>query len=335
MKAKNRIIPVFVPHLGCPNHCVFCNQCKISGAVQPVTPAEVDSALSAAGYVSDHGELAFYGGSFTAIPEYRQRILLEAAQPYRQCGFLTAIRVSTRPDAISREKLSLLRYYGVETIELGAQSMDDSVLRISGRGHTAEDTRRASSLIREEGFRLILQMMTGLPGSDPERDYQTAEELRNLRPDGVRIYPTVILRDTPLERLWRSGEYRAHTVMDAIQTCTPIVELFQKSGIPILRLGLNPTEALSGGEAVAGAYHPALGEMVYSRIWLQKAQQAIRKARLTSRRIRVIVPVNRISMMTGAHQCNLLALRFQFGLEEVSVCGEAIPADTVAIREIM
>lgn len=335
MSARRQIVPVFVPHLGCPNHCVFCNQREISGSRAPATPAEVVSALQAAEPICQQAELAFYGGSFTAIPSARQQALLEAAQPFRQRGFLTSLRVSTRPDAVTPERLALLRTYGVETVELGAQSMDDGVLRRSGRGHTAEDTRRAAVLVRESGLRLVLQMMTGLPGSDGERDLATAGELIALRPDGVRIYPTVVLKDTPLEALWRSGLYRARSVHEAVGVCTPIAVRFQAAGIPILRLGLNPTDELSGGEALAGAYHPALGELVYSRIWYLRAAEKLRAASIPGGRVELLVPENRVSMMTGQRRSNLLALRFAFGLRELRVCGGPIPADTVAIREIL
>ena len=335
MTPKNRIIPIFVPHLGCPNDCVFCNQRKISGSLFPASAGQVTEALKSAKDISEHGELAFYGGSFTAIPLSEQAALLEAAQPFRRDGFLKSIRVSTRPDAVSEEKLRFLRAYGVETVELGAQSMDDRVLRLSGRGHTAEATRWAARLVKESGMQLILQMMTGLPGSTPETDMDTARELISLRPDGVRIYPTVILRDTALETLWRKGEYRAHTVMDAVVTCTPIVRAFQEAGIPILRLGLNPTDELSGGEAVGGAYHPALGELIYSRVFLEKAREAIRALPRIPREMELLTASCDVSKMTGQKRMNLLCLQMEFGIRELRVKSGAFPPGTVAIREIL
>ena len=193
---RRRILPLFIPHLGCPHDCVFCNQRRISGILTPVTPEDVSAAIE--GLDAPVDELAFYGGSYTALPPAEQRTLLDAAQPFVAAGTVGAIRVSTRPDAIDAEGLALLREAHVETIELGAQSMDDGVLAKCGRGHSAADTVRAAELVKAAGFRLILQMMTGLPGSSDERDLATAEALAGLRPDGVRIYPTVILRDTPL-----------------------------------------------------------------------------------------------------------------------------------------
>ena len=335
MTPRNSIVPVFVPHLGCPNDCVFCNQRTISGSLRPAGAGDVVRALEEARDKTERAELAFYGGSFTAVPEETQRNLLEAARPYRENGFLRSIRVSTRPDAVTAEKLALLQAYGVETVELGAQSMDDAVLRLSGRGHRAEDTARASAMVKRAGMQLILQMMTGLPGADRESDFRTAEAVAALKPDGVRIYPTVILRGTPLEALWRAGKYRAHTVSDAVETCAPIAALFLREGIPILRLGLNPTEALSGGEAAGGAYHPALGEMVYSKLYLELAREKLRSLPHIPRRVELRVAANRVSQLTGRKKANLLALRWEFGLEEISVSGGGFPPETVEISEIL
>ena len=269
MSARETIIPVFVPHLGCPHDCVFCNQRRISGRQEPAAPDSVHTAIAQAAALPTNGakrQLAFYGGSFTAIPTAQQEALLAAAEEEIRAGRIDSIRLSTRPDAIDEEVLTRLRAYGVETVELGAQSMDDEVLRLSGRGHTAEDVERAARLVKEAGFRLILQMMTGLPG-----DMRTAEKLIALRPDGVRIYPTVIVRDTALFELWQAGKYREHRVEDAVCVCARLLPLFEAAGIPVIRLGLNPTEELSAGAAAGGAYHPALGELVKSRILREKA----------------------------------------------------------------
>lgn len=173
MTPRRRILPIFVPHAGCPNDCVFCNQKRISGSLLPASAETVRAAVSVLEPGSGY-ELAFYGGSFTAIPEAEQEALLAAAIPARESGAVSALRVSTRPDAVTEEKLARLRRYGVETVELGAQSMCDEVLLRSGRGHMSEDTVKAAKLVKDAGFTLILQMMTGLPGSDDARDIQTA-----------------------------------------------------------------------------------------------------------------------------------------------------------------
>lgn len=321
MTAKNSIIPVFVPHLGCPNDCVFCNQRRISGETEPATAQTVKDAIQAAAALTPSGtkrQLAFYGGSFTAIPECMQTELFEAARPYYESGVISSIRLSTRPDAIDGAVLRRLEKYGVETVELGAQSMCDEVLRLSGRGHSSEDVSNASRLIKASGFKLILQMMTGLPGDSDERAVETAERIIALSPDGVRIYPTVIVRDTALYDLWKAGKYTEHTVEDAVRVCAKIAPMFDAAGIPIIRMGLNPTEDLSGGDAVAGAYHPALGELVRSRIMLEKARNILSQTAAGSR-IALLVNRSDVSKMSGQHRCNVKALMSEFSLKELKI----------------
>lgn len=317
MTARARIIPIFVPHLGCPNDCVFCNQRRISGAQAPASAMSVRAELTAAlGRLSagESAQLAFYGGSFTAIPAAEQEELLLAAQPF--IGRLSGIRLSTRPDAISGEILDRLERFGVDTIELGAQSMRDKVLTQSRRGHTADDVRKAAVMIKERGFKLILQMMTGLPGDDPEGAVYTARELRKLAPDGVRIYPTVIVRDTELYELWKKGEYREHSVEDAVSVCAELLPIFE--GIPIIRLGLNPTDDLSGGDAVGGAYHPALGELVYSRVMREKIAALLVDLPEGSD-VEIGVHACRVSQAVGQRRQNIEQLTRRFALRSLRV----------------
>ena len=259
MSARNRIYPVFIPHLGCPHACVFCNQHEITGAAAEEAMRQLNS-LTELPPQEEPYELAFYGGSFTAIPVPQQLRYLNTAKRAKEKGVIHTIRLSTRPDAVNPETLERMKQFGVRTVELGAQSMRDEVLTASGRGHSAGDVQNASRMIHEAGLNLVLQMMTGLPGDDDDGAEDTARQLIALRPDAVRIYPTVIVRGTELEARWRAGEYREHTVEDAVRVCARILPLFEAAGIPVIRLGLNPTEELSGGAALAGAYHPALGD---------------------------------------------------------------------------
>lgn len=291
--AREKIIPVFVPHLGCPNNCVFCNQRRITGEQRPASAEDVPENAD--------GQIAFYGGSFTAIPVENQIELLEAAKGH-------VIRLSTRPDAIDDTVLERLGKYNVRTIELGAQSLDDEVLRLSGRGHSSEDVVKASRLIKKYGFSLILQMMTGLPGDTEQKDIETAEKIIALGPDGVRIYPTVIVKDTALYDMWKAGRYKEHTVEDAVTVCSKILPMFENAGIPVIRLGLNPTDDLSGGDAVGGAYHPALGELVRSRIARNEMEERI----LNGQR-EFVVPSNRLSQYLGQHRSNLQYLEEKYG----------------------
>ena len=327
MKPKKYIIPVFIPHLGCPNDCVFCNQRKISGRLEAATDETVIKAIEEASDKLPEGEsaeLAFYGGSFTAIPIEEQTKLLDAALPFLKSGRIAKIRVSTRPDAVDEARLEILKKYGVKTIEIGAQSMNDAVLKASGRGHSAEDTKRASKLIKEHGFQLILQMMTGLPGDDFEKSIETAKQIIALSPDGVRVYPTVILQDTRLMELWKSGDYTEHTVDEAVDLGARLYELFENAEIPVIRFGLNPSDELSRGEAAGGAYHPALGELVHSRLYLGKARVLIASSKHGAD---VILGVNpgRVSLMTGQKRQNIERLIAEFGLSTVKVRETSLP----------
>ena len=326
MSARVSVLPVFVPHLGCPHACVFCNQRHISGQSKPASAETVRQILNQAAALPPSGakrQLAFYGGSFTAVPLPLQQELLLAARAGVESGVIDSVRLSTRPDAVDEETLERLRSFGVRTVELGAQSMDDEVLRLSGRGHGAEDVRRASRLIREAGLELILQMMTGLPGDSPEKSLATARELIRLRPDGVRIYPTVIVRDTRLYDMWRRGEYREHRVEDAVSLCAVLLPLFEGAGIPVIRLGLNPTEELSSGEA----YHPALGELVRSRIFLERARELLRDAPAGSSPVLGVQP-RFLSQALGRKRSNLAALREEFRLSDLVILpveGQKLP----------
>jgi len=334
MNPKRKIIPIFVPHLGCPNACVFCNQRKISGSLVPAGPDDVARAVEEAKKrVTGGAELAFYGGSFTALEEAAQRALLGAARPYMREGFIESVRLSTRPDKIDKAALELLKEYGVETVELGAQSMDDAVLAASGRGHSAADTAAASKLIKEAGFKLILQMMTGLPSSSYESDVETAGRLIALAPDGVRLYPTVIIKDTALYDMWRRGLYREHTLEEAVRLCADIAAAFEAAGIPVIRLGLNPPEALAGGGAAGGAYHPALGQLVYSRLYLLRAERLLREARPAKA---AVLGVNGacLSLMVGQKRSNIKALKESLGLDELAVVGAEIPPGKIEIVKL-
>lgn len=321
MSARESIIPVFVPHLGCPNDCVFCNQRRISGSVAPATAENVVSAIENALRLTPPGtrrQLAFYGGSFTAIPVAEQESLLGAAAPYLERGDIASLRLSTRPDAIDGAVLRRLRSYGVETIELGAQSMSERVLALSGRGHTAADVEDAARAVKGAGFRLILQMMTGLPGADDESDVESARRIAALGPDGVRVYPTVIVRDTALCDLWRAGRYKEHTVEDAVRVCARILPVFEQAGIPVIRMGLNPTEDLSGGDAVGGAYHPALGELVKSRIMRDRAEKILSGAKRGEQAVLRVNP-RLMSQLVGQHGANRAYLVERFGLSGLRI----------------
>ena len=274
---KHINVSLFVPHLGCPNSCIFCNQKTISGKCEGLKTQDIINACEIAkngNYKKENSEIAFFGGSFTAIERETMIRFLETAKPYVGTYF-SGIRISTRPDCIDREILEILKNYGVTAIELGAQSMDENVLRLNERGHTPEDTVRASALIKEYGFSLGLQMMTGLYGSDNEKDIKTAEEFISLRPDTVRIYPTVVLGSTKLEKLYKEGKYSPPTLREAVSLSARLLMMFCEENIKVIRLGLH-----SGGNVedgfVAGAYHPALRELAESEIYKTKLEELLR-----------------------------------------------------------
>ena len=271
-------IAVFVPHNGCPNQCSFCNQRTISGSATQPSPMDVISACEKAmqgGCEDSVVQLAFFGGSFTAIDRGYMVSLLDAAQLYIKNGFINGgIRISTRPDCIDEEILSLLKKYGVRAIELGAQSMDDTVLYLNRRGHTAEDVENAARLIKSADFELGLQMMTGLYGSTPEESIATAERFISLSPDTVRIYPTVVLPGTALAELYQSGEYKVPSLEESVELCSYLLEMFDKAGINVIRLGLHAQQDVCDGY-LAGGYHPALRELCEGEIYFRKIKSAL------------------------------------------------------------
>lgn len=268
MKKGN--ISLFIPHLGCPHKCSFCNQNTITGKQSQPTEADVrlavETALRKKGYTY---EIAFFGGSFTAIDREYMLSLLQAAYDYVKDGRVKGIRISTRPDCIDTEVLDILKKYGVTSIELGAQSMDDEVLTANFRGHTAQDVADASRLIKEYGFELGLQMMTGLYLDTDEKAVQTAQKIIDLAPDTVRIYPTVVLKGTHLAKLYDDEVYKPQTVDDAADLCTKLVPMFENAGIRVIRLGLHSSPELKKN-MVAGAFHDSFGEIVKSRYMLNK-----------------------------------------------------------------
>lgn len=336
MNPKRHIIPVFVPHLGCPNDCVFCNQRAITGVRNATTGETVLKAIDDARRIIPDAaapELAFYGGSFTAIDDALQLELLEAAQRLFSLYSNASIRVSTRPDCVDDRAVDRLAKFGVRCVELGAQSMCDDVLNASNRGHTSRDTVAAADLLRERGVGLILQMMTGLPGDTAEKSVLTAQRIIALKPDGVRIYPTVIIRGSALYDMWTDGRYSEHTVEDAVELCATLADMFEQAGIPVIRMGLNPSDELSGGEAAGGAYHPAFGELVMSRRYLEKALHLLKDAEKGGA-VELLVHKTRISAMTGHKGGNIRLLQERLGLESVKVRAGIVEKGEIVIKYI-
>ena len=278
----------------------------------------VETALDSLKENSIDSEIAFFGGSFTAIDRSYMLSLLEATVPY--IDRFKGIRISTRPDAVDDEVLSLLKAYHVTSIELGAQSMSDTVLTLNERGHTAEDVRRASELIKEYGFALGLQMMTGLYGSTPETDLATAEAFLSLRPDTVRIYPTVVMDGTRLGELYKAGLYQPQELNSAVELCAKLIPLFEENGIRVIRVGLHDSESLKE-HRLAGPYHPSFRELCESRIMLEKATALLRDTEKGKHTL-CVNPKCR-SKMTGNKRANLIALK-ELGYEIIITEDESI-----------
>lgn len=268
MKKGN--ISIFVPHQGCPCACSFCNQKTITGQNELPTADDVRNAVDTALRKKEYEyEIAFFGGSFTAIDRAYMLELLESAYPYVKNGQVKGIRISTRPDCIDHEVLDILKKYGVTSIELGAQSMDDEVLEANRRGHTAQDICNASELIKEYGFELGLQMMTGLYKDTAEKSIETAKKIIELAPSTVRIYPTVVLKGTYLAELYLKEEYTPLNADDSAELCAILVPMFENAGIKIIRLGLHSSRDIKEN-MLAGGFHDSFGELVKSRIMVNK-----------------------------------------------------------------
>ena len=267
---KKRIIPIFVPHRGCPHDCIFCNQKKITGVSTEVTSEDVRNIIEEYLPTIDKDasvEVAFFGGSFTAIDEDIQNDLLEVAKEYVEKELIQDIRMSTRPDCISEDILNRLKEYKVSIIELGVQSMDKNVLIDSVRGHDTEEVIKSAKLIKENGIKLGLQMMVGLPSDTEEKCIATARKFIELKPDCVRIYPTLVVKDTGLEVLLNKGEYKPFTLEQSIQIVKKLLALFYVNNINVIRVGLQATEDIQVGKAVVdGPHHPAFRELAESEM---------------------------------------------------------------------
>lgn len=303
---KHINVALFVPDEGCPHRCSFCNQKTISGKSKKLTTKDIDIAVETALSSADcnDGEIAFFGGSFTAIERDYMLSLLACAKKYIDKGFFKGIRISTRPDCINEEILETLSFYGVTSIELGCQSMSDRVLLMNTRGHTSEDVIKSAELIKAKGFELGVQMMTGLYGDSDAECINTAKKLIALRPDTARIYPTVVLENTELCRLYRKGEYSPQSLESAVSLCSELLLMFHKAEIPVIRLGLH-----SGGNVdegfVAGAYHPAFRELCEGEIYFEKILSELENQNIPGGDIDVSVGERYVSMAVGQKKCNI------------------------------
>jgi histone acetyltransferase (RNA polymerase elongator complex component) len=308
---KHANVALFVPHNGCLHACSFCNQHSITGRLQQPTPEDVvqaaETALFSLGSEAKNAEIAFFGGSFTAIERSYMISLLEAAAPYVRSGAFSGIRISTRPDAIDPGILALLQQYGVKTIELGAQSMDGHVLALNGRGHTARQVEVASEQIRSAGFALGLQMMTGLYGDSREGALETARRIAELQPCCVRIYPTIVLRGTRLGELYQQGVYHPPELEETVGLCAELLDFFEERNIPVIRLGLHDSPDLER-DMLAGPWHPAFRELCESRRMLGRITDTLFTKKIPKGKLRIRVSPSCVSIAVGQKKSNLHTL---------------------------
>ncbi len=329
---KQYIIPIFVPHLGCPNDCVFCNQKSISGQTRQVTKEDVKNIIEEhLKYIKKDSkvEVAFFGGSFTGIEEAKQEELLSTAYEYIKQKKVDSIRISTRPDYIDKKILKRLKKYKVKTIELGVQSANDYILKKAGRGHTFEDVVKASKLIRWYGFELGHQMMVGLPESTTVDEINTAKQLIKLKPKMVRIYPVLVIKNTKLEKDYNDGKYKPLTVIQAVEVCKELVKLFVKKHIEVIRIGLQPTDTITNpendkSEVVAGPFHPAFRQLVESGMWYDVIVEKIKQLNTKVKEVVVTVNPADVNNVIGQRKDNINNLRDVYDVNLIVKADEKI-----------
>jgi histone acetyltransferase (RNA polymerase elongator complex component) len=316
------IVPIFIPHQGCPYRCVFCNQNEISGTEKEEDQARLNSAFNT--YLKSQPlkklpsirEAAFYGGTFTALPVQRQKFLLSSVQVWVEQGYIQSLRLSTHPGAVNDPALALLDQYSVETIELGVQSTDPEVLRRSGRGDTPESLERSVHLIRSRGYQLGLQLMLGLPGDSEEIFQQSVCDTLRFKPDFVRIYPALVVRGTALHEMYNKGNYTPWSLDRTINALKIALKRFDEAGIPVIRLGLHPEPSLLAN-LVDGPYHPALRYLVESRICFDTLSDLLSREAILPERVTFKVPMRKISNYTGHRKENILMLKKKFAIKEL------------------
>lgn len=311
---KEYIIPIFVPHLGCPNDCTFCNQKKISGQTKKVTKQDVRNTIEyyLKNFKKDENyiEVAFFGGSFTGIDPKIQEELLSVAYEYIKNKKIDSIRLSTRPDYIDKETLKRLKKYGVKTIELGVQSTNDYILKKCRRGHTFEDVKNASKLIRRFGFTLGHQMMVGLPESTRQDEIKTAKDLIKLKPKIIRIYPVLVISGTQLEEDYKNGNYEPLNVEQAVEISKELLVLFASKHINVIRIGLQNTSEITdpnnpNSQVVAGPYHPAFRQLVESALWYDAISEKIKKVNINIKDVQIDANPYDINNIIGHKRCNV------------------------------
>jgi len=321
---RRAIYPIFLPQAGCPHRCIFCAQVLTTGCVHPPDPARTLATLMASLPPGGSGELAFYGGSFTLLAESEQDRWLELGACLLAAGKIAALRISTRPDAVTPAIARRLAAAGVTTVELGCQSFDPEVLRRANRGHSADAAAQALPLLRAQGMAVGIHLMPGLPGADNEEALDSLTTALALHPDFLRIHPTIVLRGTVLEQLYADGEYTPLSLTAAVQLGATMLRRARHANVPVIRFGLMANENLDSGAAVvAGPYHPAFGQLIRSRLWFERISAM---AEIGHRSFH-LHPAD-LADVFGQHRSNFKELNNRYG-PLTYVCAEALPRETI------
>jgi len=319
------IVPVFLPHAGCPHRCVFCDQAAITGQKASLTAADlrdhVFRYLQYRGENRGHAQIAFYGGNFLGLERELLAQMLQAASACVGQGLIQGIRFSTRPDTITEETLDLLKDYPVTTVEVGVQSMNDRVLENARRGHTAEQSTAALSLLKQAGYKTGAQLMTGLPGDDGRASIETAETVAALKPDSARIYPTLVIAGSPLARQYRQGAYAPQSLDAAVAMAKSMCLALENRGVTVIRMGLQPSDELADSATLlAGPYHPAFGHLVRSEILFDRVSSLIAHRHISpGADLTLAVHPSQTSTLRGQKNTNLNRLKQAFGLQSIQI----------------
>lgn len=334
---KPFIIPIFIPHAGCPHRCVFCNQSLITGVNSRISAVNFrDSVETFLKYKSGRRgivQIAFFGGNFLGIDMDEIKRLLAEAASFVKAGRVNSIRFSTRPDTIDRSRLGIIKNFPVSTVELGVQSMDDRVLLNTNRGHSSSDTVKAVQCLKEFDYEIGVQLMVGLPGDDPGRLLASARRVAELKPDFIRIYPTVVVAGSPLAKLYKAGSYRPLLLKEAVAQVKELYRFFRRRNIQVIRMGLQATDNLEKDSVIlAGPYHPSFGHLVYSEIFLDMAMSAIKSAPPKGDRIGLHIHPRNVSKMRGLKNGNIKKLRGKFHLQSIEiVADDSLKEDQLAV----
>lgn len=335
---KPFIIPVYIPHAGCPHQCVFCNQKAItrSAAGVPATSqieAFIRSYLNYLTFNRKPVQIAFFGGNFLGIDRFEILRLLETAAMFVQEGIVDGIRFSTRPDTLTKDRLETLKGFPVSTIEIGAQSMSDAVLALCQRGHTSQQTACAVQLAKAGGYQVGVQMMAGLPGDDDAGAISTGRQIAALSPDFVRIYPTVVLEHSPLASWYRQGKYQPMSLSAGVSLVKRLYLMFREYDIPVIRMGLQTTADLENGAVLlAGPFHPAFGHIVIAQIYCERVAEVLKDIKGALESVTLCVHPKRISAMRGLKNENIHGLKNRFHIRHIEVTGDpSMPDHYIAL----